>query len=159
MLSLERILSYLMIDHEPEPPHPIAPPAYWPTSGELCVEKLSSRYSPVILPNMFSFGRSVLIPYFRTDHVYSRILRSRFNLVNEWALVRALLVNHYKNKICLYNSYLVGRTGSGKSSLVLSLLRCIYTEGEISYDGILTDTVPIETLRSKITIIPQVVSI
>ncbi|KAJ7931118.1 P-loop containing nucleoside triphosphate hydrolase protein [Mycena leptocephala] len=30
----------------------------------------------------------------------------------------------------------VGRTGSGKSSLTLSLLRCIFTEGTVSYDGL-----------------------
>ncbi|KAL0958339.1 hypothetical protein HGRIS_000484 [Hohenbuehelia grisea] len=32
----------------------------------------------------------------------------------------------------------VGRTGSGKSSLTLTLLRCIYTEGNVQYDGIPT---------------------
>ncbi|KAF9024857.1 P-loop containing nucleoside triphosphate hydrolase protein [Hymenopellis radicata] len=51
---------------------------------------------------------------------------------------------------------IVGRTGSGKSSLALSLLRCIYTEGEVIFDGIPTDTVNLDILRSKITIIPQV---
>ncbi|KAJ6593376.1 P-loop containing nucleoside triphosphate hydrolase protein [Mycena capillaripes] len=34
----------------------------------------------------------------------------------------------------------VGRTGSGKSSLILSLLRCIFTEGSVTYDGIQTGT-------------------
>ncbi|KAF9257847.1 multidrug resistance-associated ABC transporter [Marasmius fiardii PR-910] len=49
----------------------------------------------------------------------------------------------------------VGRTGSGKSSLTLSLLRCIYTEGDMYYDGISTDSLNLDALRSKITIIPQ----
>ncbi|VDC01970.1 unnamed protein product [Peniophora sp. CBMAI 1063] len=51
---------------------------------------------------------------------------------------------------------IVGRTGSGKSSLTLSLLRCLYTEGAIYYDGVDTSTIELDTLRSNITIIPQV---
>ncbi|KAJ6584918.1 multidrug resistance-associated ABC transporter [Mycena capillaripes] len=51
---------------------------------------------------------------------------------------------------------IVGRTGSGKSSLTLSLLRCIPTEGKIYYDSIPIDTINLDALRSNITIIPQV---
>ncbi|KAJ6508901.1 multidrug resistance-associated ABC transporter [Mycena sanguinolenta] len=51
---------------------------------------------------------------------------------------------------------IVGRTGSGKSSLTLALLRSIPTEGKVYYDGISTDTVNLDSLRSNITIIPQV---
>ncbi|KAG5728585.1 ATP-binding cassette transporter abc4 [Termitomyces sp. T112] len=50
----------------------------------------------------------------------------------------------------------VGRTGSGKSSLTLSLLRCIYNEGNIFYDGLNIQDVNLEILRSHITIIPQI---
>ncbi|KAJ7496820.1 P-loop containing nucleoside triphosphate hydrolase protein [Mycena latifolia] len=50
----------------------------------------------------------------------------------------------------------VGRTGSGKSSLILSLLRCIITEGVVTYDGIPTDSLDLDVLRSNITIVPQV---
>ncbi|EIN13416.1 P-loop containing nucleoside triphosphate hydrolase protein [Punctularia strigosozonata HHB-11173 SS5] len=50
----------------------------------------------------------------------------------------------------------VGRTGSGKSSLTLALLRCILTEGTVYYDGIPTDSLNLDALRSNITIIPQV---
>ncbi|KAF8963030.1 multidrug resistance-associated ABC transporter [Flammula alnicola] len=49
----------------------------------------------------------------------------------------------------------VGRTGSGKSSLTLSLLRCIVTEGTVYYDGIPTSKINLDSLRSNITIIPQ----
>ncbi|CCL98867.1 uncharacterized protein FIBRA_00874 [Fibroporia radiculosa] len=51
---------------------------------------------------------------------------------------------------------IVGRTGSGKSSLTLALLRCIVTEGKVYYDGIPTDSLNLDALRSHITIIPQV---
>ncbi|KAJ7094121.1 P-loop containing nucleoside triphosphate hydrolase protein [Mycena epipterygia] len=50
----------------------------------------------------------------------------------------------------------VGRTGSGKSSLTLSILRCILTEGTVYYDGIPTSSLNLDALRSNITIIPQV---
>ncbi|KZS93246.1 P-loop containing nucleoside triphosphate hydrolase protein [Sistotremastrum niveocremeum HHB9708] len=49
----------------------------------------------------------------------------------------------------------VGRTGSGKSSLTLSLLRCIYTSGSVFYDGLDTSKMNLDALRSNITIIPQ----
>ncbi|KAJ6594858.1 P-loop containing nucleoside triphosphate hydrolase protein [Mycena capillaripes] len=51
---------------------------------------------------------------------------------------------------------IVGRTGSGKSSLTLSLLRCIPTEGSMRYDGLETSELNLDALRSSITIIPQV---
>ncbi|KAL4247270.1 ATP-binding cassette transporter C [Abortiporus biennis] len=51
---------------------------------------------------------------------------------------------------------IVGRTGSGKSSLTLALLRCILTEGTVLYDGVDTSTLNLDALRSQITIIPQV---
>ncbi|KAJ7059261.1 P-loop containing nucleoside triphosphate hydrolase protein [Mycena amicta] len=51
---------------------------------------------------------------------------------------------------------IVGRTGSGKSSLTLSLLRCIPTDGSVRYDGLETSELNLDALRSSITIIPQV---
>ncbi|KZV63334.1 P-loop containing nucleoside triphosphate hydrolase protein [Peniophora sp. CONT] len=51
---------------------------------------------------------------------------------------------------------IVGRTGSGKSSLTLSLLRCIYTEGDVYYDGVNTANLNLDVLRTNVTIIPQV---
>lgn len=50
----------------------------------------------------------------------------------------------------------VGRTGSGKSSLTLALLRSIYTEGEVYYDGRPTSSTNLDILRKNITIIPQI---
>uniref|UniRef100_A0A4X2K4G9 ATP binding cassette subfamily C member 6 n=1 Tax=Vombatus ursinus TaxID=29139 RepID=A0A4X2K4G9_VOMUR len=51
---------------------------------------------------------------------------------------------------------IVGRTGAGKSSLTISLLRLIEAaEGGIWIDGVNISQVGLHTLRSKITIIPQ----
>ncbi|KAI0768312.1 P-loop containing nucleoside triphosphate hydrolase protein [Trametes elegans] len=115
--SLERIKQYLNIEQEPKPTPEGVPPAYWPASGKLEVEKLSARYSPD--------GPDVL-----HDISFEVAAGERVGIV--------------------------GRTGSGKSSLTLALLRCILTEGNVRYDGLLTDNVNLDALRSHITIIPQV---
>ncbi|KAI0686602.1 P-loop containing nucleoside triphosphate hydrolase protein [Earliella scabrosa] len=61
----------------------------------------------------------------------------------------------------------VGRTGSGKSTLTLALLRCIFTNvppkvpskfvpnGQVVYSGRPIGSVSLSTLRKNITIIPQ----
>lgn len=50
----------------------------------------------------------------------------------------------------------IGRTGSGKSTLVLSLLRFTnIVAGHILYDGVDITTVPRKRLRQALTIIPQ----
>ncbi|KAJ7485533.1 P-loop containing nucleoside triphosphate hydrolase protein [Mycena latifolia] len=114
--SLERIQQYIDIEQETKPTEAGKPPAHWPSSGELIVEKLSARYSPD--------GPKVL-----------RDISFRINSGERVGIV--------------------GRTGSGKSSLTLALLRCIYTEGTVHYDGIPTASVNLDALRGNITIIPQ----
>ncbi|RDX55372.1 hypothetical protein OH76DRAFT_1428233 [Lentinus brumalis] len=115
--SLERVQQYTVIEQEAKPTSDGIPPAYWPASGDLRVEKLSARYS--------ADGPRVL-------HEISFEVKAGERVG------------------------IVGRTGSGKSSLTLSLLRLILTEGKVYYDGIATDSVNLDALRSHITIIPQV---
>ncbi|RPD81341.1 multidrug resistance-associated ABC transporter [Lentinus tigrinus ALCF2SS1-7] len=115
--SLERVQQYTVIEQEPKPTSDGIPPAYWPASGNLRVEKLSARYS--------ADGPRVL-------HEISFEVKAGERVG------------------------IVGRTGSGKSSLTLALLRLILTEGKVYYDGIATDSVNLDALRSHVTIIPQV---
>ncbi|KAL1937768.1 hypothetical protein VTO73DRAFT_12921 [Trametes versicolor] len=115
--SLERIQQYVTIEQEPKSTVDGVPPAYWPASGSMRVEKLSARYTPD--------GPRVL-------HEISFEVKAGERVG------------------------IVGRTGSGKSSLTLALLRLIFTEGKVYYDGIATDSINLDALRSNITIIPQV---
>lgn len=41
----------MTIEQEPKPTEDGKPPAYWPASGDLRVENLSAKYSPVCLPS------------------------------------------------------------------------------------------------------------
>ena len=61
----------------------------------------------------------------------------------------------------IYESFfytgICGRTGAGKSSLMVALLRMApLMSGAVYLDGVNISTVPLQTLRSVIAIIPQV---
>lgn len=50
---------------------------------------------------------------------------------------------------------IVGRTGAGKSSTISALFQLYDLEGSIAIDGVETTKLPLDMVRSKISIIPQ----
>jgi hypothetical protein len=65
--SLERMHSYINTEQEPKPTKQGIPPAYWPASGDLRVEQLSARYSPV--------RKNVAVLPFYPSNVPARVVR------------------------------------------------------------------------------------
>ena len=59
--------------------------------------------------------------------------------------------------LCWLKIGIVGRTGAGKSSMTLALFRVIESNsGHIAIDDIRIDQLGLHSLRSKLTILPQV---
>lgn len=56
-----------------------------------------------------------------------------------------------------YQVGIVGRTGAGKSSMVLSLFRLVEAvSGKVIIDGVDISQIGLHALRRKLTILPQV---
>ncbi|KAJ5266795.1 P-loop containing nucleoside triphosphate hydrolase protein [Penicillium angulare] len=112
---------------EPQSEETILPADSWPANGAVEFENVVADYSV------------------KTD-ADSESTTSTYHAINHISLN---LIPGQKIGIC-------GRTGSGKSSLLLSILRLIDpSTGFIKIDGLDLTTVSRETLRSRIITIPQ----
>ncbi|KAJ8929222.1 hypothetical protein NQ314_018101 [Rhamnusium bicolor] len=74
----------------------------------------------------------------------------RYSQNDPWVLNNLTIEIKSKEKIGI-----VGRTGAGKSSLIVALFRLTDIDGNIFIDNINIKGIPLSILRSKISIIPQ----
>lgn len=111
LYSLERILGFLRIDHEPQPSDEGLPPAYWPSSGSLKVENLSARYSDGMHQCSLAYMK-VLNQTGQIPRKFSKTSVSRLFLENVWESVSFSVDKSAYNQIDTA-SFIVGRTGAG----------------------------------------------
>ena len=70
------------------------------------------------------------------------------------------LILNYSVSIFCFQVGIVGRTGAGKSTLTLALFRILERSGgRIIVDGIDVAKIGLQDLRSRLTIIPQVMGV
>lgn len=128
-------MAYTEVEQEPKPTERGKPPAAWPMSGDIKVENLFARYSksgPVILQGL-TFN-------VRAGERVGVVGRTGSGKVNRQSFYERIMLT------------------SLQSSLTLALLRCIFTEGSVYFDGLNTSEINLDALRSNITIIPQMAS-
>jgi len=107
--SLERMNAYINIEQEPKPTKKGIPPAYWPASGDLRVERLSARYS--LVREGLSSSLQISYAVIRMDQRSFTTYPSISNLANALALVSS---RDDISRLRVLTLWLVGRTGSGK---------------------------------------------
>lgn len=152
MLSLERILDYVSAEQESPPSGgEVQPPAYWPASGDIHVEGLSARYSRDS-------------PWVIRDISFHLKPGERVGIGKQFIFYACFILTHpsgsdreWQGRTLHFLAVLQILTVSHQSSLVLALLRCIPTEGDVHYDNILTSSLTLDKLRSSMTVIPQIV--
>ncbi|ERL93480.1 hypothetical protein D910_10770 [Dendroctonus ponderosae] len=115
-------------------------------------------YTCVISPGSFQ-GSSVGLIITQAISLTGLIqwgMRQSAELENQMTSVeRVLEFTRIEHEPDLDSIGIVGRTGAGKSSLILTLFRLAYFEGEIYIDHLDISVLGLHDLRRKISIIPQ----
>ncbi|CAG8566092.1 12437_t:CDS:2, partial [Acaulospora colombiana] len=139
--AVERVSEFSEIPQEAPAIIEPRPPANWPHDGAISVQNLEVKYASDFDPVLHQISFSVKG-------------REKVGLVG-----RLEALDLFSLKICTHfidQNLFCDRTGSGKSTIVLSLFRFIEpSSGRIFIDGIDISSIGVEDLRSRITIIPQ----
>ena len=137
MVSAERVIQYSSLEPEASletrPPNE-KPSPDWPQRGEIILDDVSFRYSkdtPLVLKSL-----SLIINPAEKVSTLAPIGNSACSAVQVG---------------------IVGRTGAGKSSLIALLFRLAEPFGRLVIDGVQITSIGLHDLRSKMSIIPQVI--
>ncbi|KAH7975233.1 hypothetical protein HPB49_025295 [Dermacentor silvarum] len=152
----------------------------WPSEGRVAFQDYSASYRPGVAPNVLNSVTFTVQPMQKVDCLGSdnppgdskptcaplekgrplalyRLLDLEQPLVLERLLERERPLD--RGRLSAAGSGLVGvvgRTGAGKSSLVLAILRILRaSQGRILIDGVDIAEVPLKRLRRAVTVIPQ----
>ncbi|SPO05980.1 related to ATP-binding cassette (ABC) transporter [Cephalotrichum gorgonifer] len=132
MQSFDRVEEYMALDHEEKPDDPFPEAEDSNDDGETAGFKIPRDWP-------------------RRGQIEFRDVTVRYEPDGQDILSNINLTIRAGERVAV-----VGRTGSGKSTLVLSLLRFTYiVSGTILYDGIDITKIPRRRLRQALTIIPQ----
>nr|CAD7459032.1 unnamed protein product [Timema tahoe] len=136
MNDVERVQQYATTPTEDYRTEGVSVPHSWPEKGDIVFENVSLRYDSKREPVVTNLN--LHIP------PGQKVRASRVPMTRDGGRLICSKVG-----IC-------GRTGSGKSSLVMSLFHMVDVyEGSIEIDGIDITQVPLQVLRSRLSIIPQ----
>ncbi|KAI8803966.1 P-loop containing nucleoside triphosphate hydrolase protein [Cladochytrium replicatum] len=127
MNAVERIQEYTELEQEPPAIIPEArPPTNWPNQGRIVVENLSVKYA-------------------------------KDAPIEERASLESVILKNVTFQVDSFQKVgVVGRTGAGKSTLSLAMLRLVpIVGGRIIIDGVDISQIGIQDLRLRVTIIPQ----
>ncbi|XP_075730567.1 ATP-binding cassette sub-family C member 2-like [Rhipicephalus microplus] len=154
----------------------------WPSKGLVKFEKYSASYRPGTLPDVLKGVTFVVKPHEKVD--VEKRAADQGDSGDSLLVAPAALDDSWPSKgLVEFEKYsasyrpgtlpdvlkgvtfvvephekvgVVGRTGAGKSSLVLALLSVLRaSRGRILIDSVDVSTVPLRKLRSAITVIPQ----
>ena len=118
------------------------PPVDWPQQGAVRFESYVTRYRPELPPCIKGITLDI-----RPGEKIGVCGRYVCCLDDRASCADAMLTSYHST---------ARRTGAGKSSLTLALLRVIEaSEGSITIDGVDISTIGLHDLRSRISIIPQ----
>jgi len=171
IVSVERVSEYAEI-----PPEDIwktvMPPKSWPTSGRIRIQNLRVRYRPglPLVLGRFSCPSCEAVSKFNDracrncGFVDKSIVNGSVPKSMVWVDATPSTVDSKSWKFVGVDADIrpgekigvVGRTGSGKSSLLYSFMRLVEPSGgRIEVDGVDISTLAVSDLRSRISIIPQ----
>lgn len=147
MISVERVLQYSNLTSEaPLVIEDSRPPSNWPDFGTICFTNLQvTNFKFLTVPHL-SIAR---------NKVYSLMHR-----LCEQIRYAEHLPSVLKNITCTFPGRkkvgVVGRTGSGKSTLIQAIFRVVEArEGSIVIDNVDISKIGLHDLRSRLSIIPQ----
>lgn len=125
-----------------------AAPVDWPIKGEIRFENVTLRYC--------SQGRSVVQNMnLRIESGQKVAIYEQFQILN-FRIIHKFPTYVLYSIMFLVQVGICGRTGSGKSSLIMSLLKMVpLVEGKLIFDQVNIDDVPLQLLRSKISVVSQ----